>query len=561
MADEKKMSRKDELDDFWDLSDLVPRQKIKGQRPMSQNVIKSADIVSEHSQNTVGTNAFADQPIDIKKLVNSANNPSDTGAVGEPLLEYSPENSLIHKVKIYRFESNYNYYEQFRIYANKFFSVEGKECQHVPYFSYVPQYNQLDSAQLKFYFWWRTQVRNGIYIYADYSYILLYVFETINLCGEYDYEQLRDLLFGVWLAYRKSYPRLDKLLSEWIFDFCLIHRLAPPRGKLPLAAIEGSCGVAEFFVSSVGNDFDKYVSALLIFCNSYDYKKSKFYEGENKEIYDRYVHSALRVAVDFLSSSGKILADIGYSDSKLNRQAYVGALSSYSAKRRIEIEFCSFSRSHELRYLVGDIIKYTENIIRGYIGVKSKLSVYSLKPELAMLISEHLKNVLPPKKRTAPRDVRDKELDNLYEPIHKEFSLENAAKIEMESWQTTKILAEAFAEDEETLEIMEPIDLKAEENVEKKWQKDEQEESFVSRLGEFSGYLCALVQCKYDVARDEIRKIGKPIDTVIDYINEIALEFFGDIIIEGDEDSYTLIEDYLEDVISEFRKQGEFYDF
>ena len=87
------------------------------------------------------------------------------------------------------------------------------------------------------------------------------------------------------------------------------------------------------------------------------------------------------------------------------------------------------------------------------------------------------------------------------------------------------------------------------------------EESFVLRIGGYSAYLRALMVGENDTAKDELLKLGKPVDTVVDCINEVALEFFGDIIIEGDEDDYTIIEDYREDVIREFRKQGEFYDF
>ena len=430
MADENGRSRKEELDDFWSFDDLLPKKRERSIASVNTTYKKTEPVDVSSPSGRVNSqnpqNSFSDQKISFSRFsATQQKRPEPT-----PELEYEPEGSLIHKVKIFRWESSYNYYEQFRVWCEKMFSIEGKECAHVPYFSYVPQYNQLDRDQLAFYFWWRTSARRGKFIDADYSYILLYVFETINLSGEHDYAALRDTLFGIWLAYRERYVRLDKLLSEWIFDFCMIHRLPPPKGKIPIGATDRTCGTAEFYVSAVSSDPDKYVSALLTFCSSYDYRKSKFYEGEHAAIYDRYVPSALRVALDFLSERGSLLGDVGYGDSRASREAYVGALCSCSAKRRIEIEFCSFSRSHELRYLVGDIVKYTENIIRSYIGVKSRLSVYSITPELSATITEHLKNVLPPKSRTAAKKQETSEFEKFYEPVHKEFSLADAKRIE-----------------------------------------------------------------------------------------------------------------------------------
>ena len=543
------MTSKSEYDEFWDLSKLVPsKKKSVNSKPVRNTPSQPVDIVVASTNNNDATK-YSDTPLNNENVIKRYVSDESAKKEASALLEYSPENSLLHSVKIYRFDSSYNYYEQFCRYAEKFYSVEGKECEHQPFFSYVPQYDQLNRAQLEFYFWWRSQVRRGIYIDADYSYILLFVFETINLVGEHDYAQLRDILTGVWLAYRDKYVRLDKLMSEWIFDFCLIHKLTPPKGKIPLYAIQGACGVAEFFVSALGNDIDKYVNAILVFCSSYDYKKSKFYNGEYKEIYDRYVASALKIALSELSDSGKVFAQTGYSDSKLNRQAYVGALCSYASKRRIEIEFCSFSRSHELRYLVGDIIKFTENIIRSYIGVRSKLSVYSITPRLAELISEHLKNELPPKKKVSAKEVSSTEFDNLYEPTNRVLSLENAKRIEEDSWNTTKMLAEAFEEDNKAQNNMsiENEILRTDSNP----KKDEQSD-FVSHLGGFEKYLIALMQGDRESVKKAIEALSLSEESAVDKINEIAVDYFGDIILEDGDNGYTVIEDYYDDVLAMF---------
>ncbi len=551
MADEKDRSgrndgsRKKELDDFWSFDDLLPKKRqSESQNTKVNTAYKKTEPVeissAVHTQATA-QNSFSDQKISF-----GSNLPKRTAPV--PDFEYEPEGSLIHKVRVYRWESNYNYYEQFRVWTEKIFALEGKECTHVPYFSYVPQYNQLGRDQLAFYLWWRTCARRGKYIDADYSYVLLYIFETINLSGEHDYAALRDVLFGIWMAYRERYVRLDKLLSEWIFDFCMIHRLSPPKGRIPIGATDRTCGTAEFYVSAVSGDTDKYVLALLNYCTSYDYRKSKFYEGENAALYDRYVPSALRVALDVVSGGEDMLGDVGgYGDSKASREAYVGALCSCVAKKRIEIEFCSFSRSHELRYLVGDIVKYTENIIRSYIGVKSKLSVYSVSSELGDAISAHLKNVLPSKRRIVHKQIETSEFEKLYEAPKKEFSLADAKRIEDESWQTTKILIEAFDGDKE--EEKNEIEL-----VEKGKATDvgqEETSELASALGELCEYVRALLLCDNEKKKNALLTLRRSEAVIVDKVNETAADVMGDVIIDGDEGGYFIIEDYEENLRSE----------
>ena len=562
-ANDRMKKRKEELDDFWSFDDLLPKKKQSTSQGVDYKRAEPVEVSAEPRNETkVGANKtlYSDEPISPRKeengtgrhYVSLSDAPSTVRRAPEPVCEYAPESSLIHKVRIYKWESNYNYYERFRMCAEKFIAIEGKPAPHVPFFSYVPQYNQLSRNQLEFYFWWRTCARRGEFIDADYSYILLYVYETVNLSGEHDYMSLRDTLFGVWMAYRARYPRLDAILGDWIFDFCMIHRLPPPKGKIPLGAIGKTCGTAEFFVSAVGTDSSKYVSALLEYCTSYDYRKSKFYEGEHAAIYDRYVRRALGACLEHLSKDGQVLGSLSYGDSKASREAYTGALCSCTAKRRIEIEFCSFSRSHELRYLVGDIVKYAENIIRSYIGVKSRLTVFSVPSELEEIIKITLKNELPPKTRASARREETHAFDKLYEPPKKEFSFADAKRIENESWETTRLLVEAFDGEDETVDV-EPIvcqDQKAENITAAELQTQKRETSV---FGELSGYLLALLDGDGEARRKELARLARSEEVIADRINEIAADVIGDIVIEeGESGDLEIIEDYRDTLYEVF---------
>jgi hypothetical protein len=94
----------------------------------------------------------------------------------EPVLTYKPHHPLLGEVRIYPWRSSFNFYERFCHIADALFARHGTPCHAVPFFSYMPQYDQMSRAQLDWYLYWRDCVRNGEYPDTDYSYIFLYLF-------------------------------------------------------------------------------------------------------------------------------------------------------------------------------------------------------------------------------------------------------------------------------------------------------------------------------------------------------------------------------------------------
>jgi hypothetical protein len=131
-------------------------------------------------------------------------------------------------------------------------------------------------------------------------------------------------------------------------------------------------------------------------------------------------------------------------DSRTKRDAFTGALCCPQVKKSIEIEYCSFSHSHELRFIITDILKYAENRIRAHIGVKSRISVSVLPDGIKRLADEYFASELPI--RVAHPSIPEEipEYEKLYEPSSSGLSLESAAMIEELSWETTEKLVEAF---------------------------------------------------------------------------------------------------------------------
>lgn len=469
----------DDPKDFWNLDDLLPPSKkvpaSKGFSPDTSTVeitVPAGVLPGDITVNPVlapGTGAT--QPAAPEETAPARGTLTGTGSVfvdadvplrerpvnpyaakepprEEPETVYRPEHSLLHEVRIYPWRTAYTYYEQFRVHALKLHQREGSECAEVDFFSYMPQYTQLTREQLHYYLWWRTNFRKGIYLHAAFSYLLLYLYEQINLSGKIPPEEGQQNILRLWLSYRGEHPRLDVLVREWLCDYSLLHRLPPP--ALPRALygeLLAGCRLKEFYVSG-WQGAEEEVLAILLFCNNYDYKKSKFYRADTAELYDRVLSGAVAAALSFFREKN---GGIGHSAgvSTITRDAFAGAVCSYRLKRRIEVDYASFSHTHELRYIMTDVLKYAENAIRASISVKSRLTVYQISTELRRVLDAYLEGTIPKKAPIRYEKKAEPEYEKRYEIPVRPVSPERAAKIEAESWETTRRLVEAFGGDGE----------------------------------------------------------------------------------------------------------------
>ncbi len=559
MTDHK--NTKKDLDDFWDIDHIAPVRKYKPPNPRSTETVEIS-LTSEINESPCTVEIAVTSLFESEKLSMIQNN---DGTICQYIsaeansekkdnceAEYSPKNSLIHNVKIFKLNSHYRYYEEFYNDAKRHFHKESDFAEKVGFFSYVPQYNQMTGKQIDYYIFFRTQMRKGNCVDADLSYILLYCYEIINLGDSMNVEKGLSQLCFLWNSYKARFPYLNKHLIEWICDYCLIHRLAPPDG-LSLSDIGEVCSLKEFFVTkSDGGDYMDYARILLSFANSYDYRKSKFAQGENRKLYDRFIPGVLSECVKYLSDGG-ILKNVNFGDSILPRDAFAGALCSYRVKRRIEVKYCSFSRTNELRYLVGDIVKYCENKIRSYLGIKSKLSCYSIDTDLRRLIDSYFEINLGKNRRIKPKTEKN-DYDYLYDLPQKKLSLSDASKIEEESWETTKSLVEAF----DDIDVTETAENETAENMtEEAIEPDNalleyaEVSDLRSALGEYLDFVRAVADSDVNKQRSYAQTKGKMSENIVDAVNEIANEFIGDILIEEIDGKYHIIDEYLSFITEE----------
>lgn len=595
------------VQDFWNLEDFLPPKKeahwsVHAVAPPDPVEIYAPPPFPENAQEiVVATQSRAGSRTDLSGHPTERRSGGSDNKDGEnddvPLKErpvnpfappasppeppehtYCPKHSLLREVRIYPWQSDYTYYEQFRVHAVKLNAREGEECPEVDFFSYMPQYTQLNREQLRYYLWWRTNFRKGIYLHAAFSYLLLYLYEQINLSGKIPPEEGQRNILNLWLSYRGEHPRLDVLVREWLCDYSLLHDLPPP--VLPreqFGELLAGCRLKEFYVSG-WRDTEDEVVAILLFCNNYNYKKSKFYREETAELYDRVLAGAVSATLQFMRRNEQEGHAHTSGVSTITRDAFSGSVCSCRVKRRIEVDFCSFSHTHELRYVMTDVLKYCENAIRGALSVKSRLTVYRVSTELRRVLDAYLATALPQKVPKRGEKEAIPAYEKRYEVPVAPISPERAAQIEVASWKTTQKLVEAFGSSEENAEKHAPFPGQMKEADIGETARPstsaaaltpdvtpammsmptiaptpaEAPTSSAASLAAALGDLVEFVRLAARGARAEERafaaKRGEMMDAIADKINTVAGDILGDIILSDEGGYYTVIEDYAEDL-------------
>lgn len=568
--------RKDELDAFWDIDGLLPTKRTAVQRKAGATDAVEVQFERATPQPENAQAKLTRHPAGAR-TPDAA--PPRTSAAPVPEKVYERQSGLVHRVSIYPWRSGYTYYEKFCRDGEYLRTIKGKEAPHVGFFSYMPQYGQMTKAQLAYYLWWRENIiQNGTYLPADYSYILLNIYELINLPDDNPIK-VRDALCRLWVAYKKDTPRLDRYFAEWICDYCLLHGLPAPVEQLaPIwDDVLAVATLKEFYLDAGDGRIASYVRALLSYCCQYDYRKSKFAAGENKALYDRIIPGVLSHLLEADGEGARLLRGKGnVQDTVISRDSYVAALCSHRIKKRIEVQYCSVSRSHELRMTVTDIVKYTENRIRAHMGVKSRLGVGALGDAVKREMDAYLDTVVPRMKN--PERERIEQYEKLYDLPAAELDLSHSAEIERASWETTQKLIEAFEEVGEDLappatpaptpdgpqratstganhdspalagtgtpdgpHPQSPTPIAA-----SMPDRAISESPLQDALAAYLPFLCAVAAGDAGAQRKAARDMGKMIDAVADEINGIAAEVFGDVILEEADGGYAIIEDYKE---------------
>lgn len=347
-------------------------------------------------------------------------------------LEYTTDGSFLRQVTVKPWPLRGGLYDKFRRDAIAHRELHGRRAAHVSFFSYLPSYSNLNSAQWEYYLYMRDSAAQGIGLPdADLSYVLLYIYEIINLGGVITPETGAERLASVWLLYRQIHPMLDKYMSEWMADYCLMYKLEVPavlRAHLPRLSLSST--VKEFYADAIikycPSRFGEFCRTAL---SDHSISKSRYaskyehYEEKVCHVFDRTVEERLKTGGVFPSRLMR--------PSSVTRAVFCGAICASDIKKELELKVTSPLRSAEARRIVTELMKGAENAVRAGLGIRARLNAPKLESAAANEAS----------------DTRgEREYLELYDAPSRGLSAENAAELERVSWQNAARLTDSAEE-------------------------------------------------------------------------------------------------------------------
>lgn len=502
-------------DDFWDISSLLPK-------------IKSAELRVEKAGSFAeitlgGDESRGDTPIPPRKSVKIEIKEENDAPITR---EY--DGGALRRVKISPWPTKFTFYSRFASQAEKLWRKKGKEAPQKEFFSYMPQYDYMTRDQLAFYLYFRDRARHGEYLPVGVSYILLYLYEIINV-PEIPPKYGAELIARVWGAYRTEYSYLDKYAGEWLLDYCLIQNVPIPYDVVSpfVGAAAQNLSMPELYCRK--DD----MSAMLVACSRYDMKKSKYY-ADNADFFETHITKAATAGIAEYMRSEKYT---GAEPVHVSRDSFSGAVASSGAKRKLEIWYRAAPRGRGSSDAVSGIFKLCENGVRAALGIRSRLKETELPEAVVSAVNGYFDSLFPDRDKKRKKADDEEEYMKLYEPENDGTAdISHALDIERDAWKTAAELEDAgaqFVGDAAKNEYADVLD-----DIE----HDGDIHSMISALPRALINVIAAA-LDGDMARG-CAETAIPVAEAERRINDKAYDAFGDALIENG----NIIEDYRSDV-------------
>ena len=463
--------------------------------------------------------------------------------------------------------------------AREWAQREGEPSLYMPFMSYWPTYDQMDKEQLSWYFFWRSEVRQGRYPFTDLSYIFVYLYELIHGVGWEEPKQGYTLLMDLWDAYQSMYPKLNNYIAEWVFDFVLLHKLNLPLMDIVMrssTARSGELFDLELQRLLANNPGKLRVEHILAF-SDYDLQRSKFYVRGGRALLEEYVPKVVALVDSYLrKTTAKNLVDTFYKGKGKTIERYLFRSAVYDAElygRTLPLRIFQLRRCPPLRYYITQLIRCTENKLRELQHYRGRLRGISLMQETQMLIERFLeKEYTAGQKPAGPVISIDPErlatLQKDSEEVRSMLTVEDGQAVEVEEIRHEGISAfETRVDNEQELEteveeelmqhdqVNEQDDLSYTDSSQKiVWDTSSLDEDWLLFAVQLElAHLEVLYTLKESSGHiNEIAdKYGMMPALLLDEINELAMETIGDLVVDGE----SIAEDYI-DYFARLRRNG-----
>lgn len=273
-------------------------------------------------------------------------------------------------------------------------SREGKTAAFAPFMSYWPTYDSMNKAQQEWYFYWRSQIRQGNYLDTDLSYIFVLIYELLSGIGWQDPREGYQKLMQLWAAYRKKFPSLDSYLTRWTFDFTQQYNLEYRLSDVDENPRLAPSVMTDILISLHAEDVPlKLNFSLIDALSDYSIVKSKFYKDGNQDL----MHEAIPRVISLADASLRKNKQKGildtYGPSSIKKQEYYAFSSAVcpQANKKTYVTVKDYSTYPDLRAYIKELVRYGENNLRELRGYQGRLRGVMIDEETAKLVKNFLK--------------------------------------------------------------------------------------------------------------------------------------------------------------------------
>lgn len=452
--------------------------------------------------------------------------------------------------------------------------VEKKFLSAPPFVScsiFSPSFAQLSRDQKDCFLYFCQSIQEKKKIQTSFQYIQLYLARFLRKKNHH-FTVSREI-FWVWENYRKDFPLIDKLFSDFISDLCLYLRIVPPFELLTEVFTRTDFMIRPFLCDLYIFDYlfkedhkisHKEKEYVLRTMTSLSFRNSKAYRHHKEFPYlveEAVEKSFIRGIFNKKELNSTLLGIRIPSSVTTVRKLFSGLCQSEVPNVEIRLEHIPLMRDDNIRDRCDEIIRYLENRIRAILKIKNCLSRIHISSEHKLF----LEGILVEFERFAPTTTDEvcikgsntkEETLMLFRELH--VDIDKANQIENDSRSITNLLTEDYSDDfSETITLGEEIEfteLKGGEMTEEvKFEKIPKVESdfweFAAQLSENEDNF---VRTALYSGRDESRKyatsLGVFFEAVLATCNEKAQDTTGDGIFDTNGEIYEEYREALKEV-------------
>ena|GEM_PF-316993 len=195
---------------------------------VAANRTNAASMISKTVPEEAGMNTFAE--VDLSSKYKTSPYAKEKIA---PRKQKSPYAAFKEMRTFGRASSNYYGYTMYDTNSAETFCKQAEfmatftdDCDvFTPCDTYYTTYAQMNDAQLRTYFTWRTKIRQGRIEDTSLSYAFCYIYELLNNIGVASAKDGIEKLIVFWTGFRIHNTKIDHYLPRWIKDYYVVNRM------------------------------------------------------------------------------------------------------------------------------------------------------------------------------------------------------------------------------------------------------------------------------------------------------------------------------------------------